>query len=75
MIVDRERARVLAVSGSRVEIVATQVDRGPRSSDFGGWYGLQAHRTQRRIIELGRHHYRDTPRSWQGPPPAGRCRW
>jgi hypothetical protein len=34
--------------------------RGPRSSGFGGWYGLQAHRIQRRIIELGRHHYRDT---------------
>ena len=59
-IADREHARVLSVSGSRVETMATQVDRGPRSSGFGGWYGLQAHRIQRRIIELGRHHYRDT---------------
>jgi hypothetical protein len=59
-IADREHARVLSVSGSRVQTVATQVDRGPRSSGFGGWYGLQAHRIQRRIIELGRHHYRDT---------------
>jgi len=59
-IADREHARVLSVSGSRVQTTATQVDRGPRSSGFGGWYGLQAHRTQRRIIELGRHHYRDT---------------
>jgi len=59
-IADREHARVLSVSGSRVETIATQVDRGPRSSGFGGWYGLQAHRIQRRIIELGRHHYRDT---------------
>jgi len=33
VIVDRERARVLAVSGSRVEIVATQVDRG--AAQFG----------------------------------------
>ena len=57
---DREHARVLSVSGSRVETIATQVDRGPRSSGFGGWHGLQAHRIQRRIIELGRHHYRDT---------------
>jgi peptide chain release factor subunit 1 len=59
-IADREHARVLSVSSGRVETVATQVDRGPRSSGFGGWYGLQAHRIQRRIIELGRHHYRDT---------------
>ncbi len=59
-IADREHARVLSVSGSRVETMATQVDQGPRSSGFGGWYGLQAYRIQRRIIELGRHHYRDT---------------
>ena len=59
-IADREHARVLSVRGSRVETVATQVDRGPRGSGFGGWYGLQAYRIQRRIIELGRHHYRDT---------------
>jgi peptide chain release factor subunit 1 len=71
VIVDRERARVLAVSGSRVEIVATQVDRGPRSSGFGGWYGLQAHRTQRRIIELGRHHYRDTAAILEGAAAGG----
>jgi hypothetical protein len=59
-IADREHARVLSVSGSRVQTMAIRVDRGPRSSGFGGWYGLQAHRIQRRIIELGRHHYRDT---------------
>ena len=33
VIVDRERARVLAVSGSRVETMATQVDRG--AAQFG----------------------------------------
>ena len=59
-IADREHAWVLSVRGSRVETMARQVDRGPRSSGFGGWYGLQAYRTQRRIIEQGRHHYRDT---------------
>jgi len=59
-IADREHARVLSVSAGRVETVAIRVDRGPRSSGFGGWYGLQAYRIQRRIIELGRHHYRDT---------------
>jgi len=59
-IADREHARVLSVCGSQVETIATQVDRGPRCSGFGGWHGLEAHRIQRRIIELGRHHYRDT---------------
>ncbi len=59
-IIDRQHAWVLSVSGSRVETVGTQVDQGPRSPGFGGWYGLEAHRIQQRIIQLGRHHYRDT---------------
>ena len=49
-----------SVSGSQVKTVARQVDRGPRSPGFGGWYGLQAYRVQQRIIQLGRHHYRET---------------
>src|SRR6516225_10184378 len=49
-IADRERAWVLSVSGSQVKTVARQVDRGPRSPGFGGWYGLQAYRVQQRII-------------------------
>jgi len=59
-IADRERAWVLSVSGDRVETIARQVDRGPRSAGFGGWYGLQAYRIQRRITQLGRHHYLET---------------
>jgi hypothetical protein len=59
-IADREHAWVLAVSGNRVETVARRVDRGPRSRGFGGWYGLETHRVQQRIIQLVRHHYRDT---------------
>jgi hypothetical protein len=59
-IVDREHAWVLSVSGGRVETIARQVDRGPRSAGFGGWYGLQAYRIQRRITQLGRHHYLQT---------------
>jgi len=58
-IIDREHAWVLSVSGDRVETVGRQVDQGPRSPGFGGWYGLQARRVQQRIIQLGRHHYRD----------------
>jgi peptide chain release factor subunit 1 len=59
-IADRRHAWVLSVSGSQVETVARQSEEGPRSHGFGGWYGLEAHRIQQRIIQLGRHHYRDT---------------
>jgi Bacterial archaeo-eukaryotic release factor family 10 len=58
-IADRRHAWVLSVSGARVQTVARQSEEGPRSPGFGGWYGLQAHRTQQRIIQLGRHHYRE----------------
>ena len=47
-------------SGNQVETVADQSEEGPRSPGFGGWYGLESHRVQQRIIQLGRHHYRDT---------------
>jgi len=59
-IADRRHAWVLTVSGNQVETVARQSVEGPRSPGFGGWYGLETHRTQQRIIQLGRHHYRDT---------------
>lgn len=59
-IIDRRHAWVLAVRGDRVETVARRDGAGPRSPGFGGWYGLEAHRTQQRIIRLGRQHYRDT---------------
>src|SRR6516225_4147110 len=56
----RPHARALSVSGNRVETVASQSEEGPRSHGFGGWYGLETHRIQQRIIQLGRHHYRET---------------
>jgi len=59
-IADRRHSWVLSVSGNRVETVASQSEEGPRSPGFGGWYGLESHRIQQRIIQLGRHHYRDT---------------
>jgi len=59
-ITSRRHARVLSVSGNRVETVASQSEEGPRSHGFGGWYGLETHRIQQRIIQLGRHHYRET---------------
>jgi Bacterial archaeo-eukaryotic release factor family 10 len=61
-IADREHAWVLTVSGNRVETVVRQAGQGLRSPGFGGWYGLETHRVQQRIIQPGRHHYRDTIR-------------
>jgi len=55
-IISRRHARVLSVSGNRVETVASQSGEGPRSHGFGGWYGLETRRIQQRIIQLGRHY-------------------
>jgi len=60
VIADRRHAWVLSVSGNRVDTVARQAEEGPRSPGFGGWYGLDTYRVQQRIIQLARHHYRDT---------------
>jgi hypothetical protein len=59
-IADRRHSWVLSVSGNQVETVASQSEEGPRSHGFGGWYGLESHRVQQRLIQLSRHHYRDT---------------
>jgi peptide chain release factor subunit 1 len=58
-IADRRHAWVLSVSGTQVETIASHSEQGPRSHRFGGWYGLESHRVQQRIIQLGRHHYRE----------------
>ena len=58
-ITGRRHARVLSVSGTRVETVASQSEQGPRGHGFGRWYGLETRRIQQRIIQLGRHHYRE----------------
>jgi hypothetical protein len=55
-ITGRRHARVLSVSGNRVETLASQSEQGPRGHGFGGWYGLETRRLQQRIIPLGRHH-------------------
>ena len=59
-IADRRHAWVLSVSGDRMQTVAREAHEGPRSHGFGGWYGLETHRIQQRIIQLSRHHYRHT---------------
>jgi len=58
-VADRRHAWVLSVSGTQVQTAARQSEKGPRSPGFGGWYGLETHRIQQRIIQLGRHHYRE----------------
>jgi hypothetical protein len=42
-----------------VETIAHQEDLVVPSRGFSGWYGLEAHRIQPRIIQLAGHHYRD----------------
>lgn len=59
-VVDRRHAWVFSVAGDRVSMVAQQAAVGVRSPAFGGWYGLESYRVHQRIIELTRHHHRDT---------------
>ncbi len=59
VVADRRHAWVLSVSGDQVHTVAKPSTEAPRSSGFGGWYGLKAHHVQQRLMQLARHHYRD----------------
>jgi hypothetical protein len=59
-VVDRQRAWLFRIAGREVETVTAPVAESPRSTSFGGWYGLETYRVQQRIAQLARHHYRDT---------------
>jgi hypothetical protein len=59
-VVDRRHAWLFHVTGERIESTALPPGQGLRSHGFSGWYGLEAHRVNERIIELARHHYTDT---------------
>ncbi len=59
-VVDRRHAWVFKVAGERIDTVGQSAAPGVRSSGFGGWYGLEAHRVHERVIELARRHYRET---------------
>lgn len=59
MIVDRRNAWLLSVSAGQVQTLARQSAEGERGHGFGGWYGLETHNVQQRVIQLERHHYRD----------------
>jgi Bacterial archaeo-eukaryotic release factor family 10 len=59
-VVDRRHAWVFRVAPERIDTVAELAGAGVRSHDFGGWYGLEAHRVNERVLQLARHHYRET---------------
>jgi peptide subunit release factor 1 (eRF1) len=59
-VVDRRHAWVFKVAGERIETLAQLAAAGVRSPGFGGWYGLESHRVHERVIQLTRHHYRET---------------
>ena len=59
-VIDRRHAWIFSVAAERVSVAAGPVTAGVRSPGFGGWHGLEAHRVHERIIQLERHHYRDT---------------
>jgi hypothetical protein len=60
VVVDRQHAWVFRMTGERIDKLTLPAASGVRSPGFGGWYGLEAHRVNMRVIELPRHHYRDT---------------
>jgi len=59
-IVDRRHAWVFQVAGDRIETVAATEAEGVPSAGFGGWYGLDSHRINERIMQLSQHHFHDT---------------
>jgi len=59
-VVDRRHAWIFSVTGERISVAAEPVGDGVRSPAFGGWYGLESYRVHERVIQLARHHYRDT---------------
>ncbi len=59
-VIDSRHAWILAVTGAGIETVAERTERGVPSQGYGGWYGLEAHRIQQRVMRLSRLHFRDT---------------
>jgi len=59
-VADRRHAWLFSIAGGQISAAALAPAEGMRSHGFSGWYGLQAHRVNERIIQLARHHYRDT---------------
>jgi len=59
-VVDRRHAWLFSIADGQISTAVLPPAEGMRSHGFSGWYGLQAHRVNERIIQLARHHYHDT---------------
>jgi hypothetical protein len=64
-VIDQHHAWLLRVAGDRIDTVARSdvaesSAQSVRSHGFGGWYGLESHRVNERVIQLARHHFHDT---------------
>jgi len=60
VVADQRQAWLLRVAGEQIHAATLPDAEGVRSRGFGGWYGLEAHRINDRVVELTRRHYRDT---------------
>ncbi len=70
-VVDRRHAWLFSIAGGQISTIALPPAEGMRSHGFSGWYGLEAHRVNERVVQLARHHYRDTARLLQQMARAG----
>jgi hypothetical protein len=59
-VVNRRRAWLFSIEGTEVSTAVLPPAEGMRGHGFSGWYGLEAHRVNERIVQLARHHYHDT---------------
>jgi hypothetical protein len=59
-VVDRRHAWLFSIADGQISAAELPPAEGMRSHGFSGWYGLEAYRVNERIIQLARHHYRDT---------------
>lgn len=59
VVADRRHGWLFSVDGGQIGETRLPDAEVMRSQGFSGWYGLAAYRTNDRIIELARHHYRD----------------
>ena len=74
-VVDRRHAWLFSIADGQISTAVLPPAEGMRSHGFSGWYGLQAHRVNERIIQLARHHYHDTAALLAAPPgPAAQSR-
>lgn len=59
VVADRRHGWLFSVDGDQISETRLPDAEIVRSHGFSGWYGLAAYRTNERVIELARHHYRD----------------